>query len=186
MRKRKHNPQSLKRLRRLVEMNLSHHAVLFTISLQNAYFVNLKNPRAKTHLLPETTGQFDPDSPFYQMFRFNWRFYPVIVKKDAFGQFDKQIIVDTGYDLVNAHYKDAIEEALHIANTELDKVEPRWRMNAGIIFCIDKTPMTQAKIEEILSMDKDFYIWDPDREISTESERKAEAKALYEALEKVA
>jgi len=180
------NPNNLKRLRRLIEINLSHHAVLFTISLENSYFVNLKNPAGKTRIIPETSMIFDKDSPAYNLFRFNWRLYPVTCQKDAFGNFHKQTIHDVGYDLVNATWQQAIDEALVVANKELGKIEPRWRMNCGIVFCIDKATIDATKIEEIISMDKNFHIWDPDREISTDSERKSESLALLQALEAVA
>lgn len=182
MSKRKPN-NHLSRARRMVEGNLQKHAVVFTVSLGRAYFVNRANPKAPTFVTSTTQAAFDPDQPIYSKLRFNWKFYPVISYKDRFGNFDKMVIVDVGYDLPNAKWTDAIEAALIEANKHLGEVEQKWRMNCGIVFAIDKAPMTVEKIEQILAMDEQFTVWDPDREIRTSEEIAADELELAARLE---
>ncbi len=172
-----------KRARALVEANLQKHAVVFTVSLGRAYFVNRSNPKVPTFVTDTTKMIFNPEERVYSKLRFNWKFYPVIAFKNKFGKFDKLQIVDVGYDLVNAKWEDAIESALIETGKHLGEVDPRWRMNCGIVFAIDKAPMTVEKIEEILAMDEQFMVWDPDREIRTSEEIRADELELAARLE---
>ena len=187
MSKNKRKPNShLSRARRMVEGNLQKHAVVFTVSLGRAYFVNRANPAGRTFVSDVTQQIFDPDSPLYNKLRFNWKFYPVVATKDAFGKHDKTYVHDVGYDLVNCTWEQAINQALVEANKALSQVDRKWRMNCGIVFAIDKTSMSVEKIEEIVGMDKQFFVWDEDREIGTSEEMAAEDRELAARLEALA
>ena len=182
---RKPNNQ-FKRAKVMIEANLHKHAVVFTVSLGRSYFVNRIHPERKTCIQPMTEALFDPDTALFNKIKLDWKFYPVVALKDAFGNFDKQYIHDVGYTLNNVSWTQAIEDALIAANKYLGEVTPRFRMNCALVFCPAKAPMTVEKIEEIISMDKNFYIWDEDREIRTQEEIDADGLDLARRLEAVA
>lgn len=182
-RNKKYNPRKNERAR--VESNLQKHTVIFTVSLGKTYFINRVNPKAPSFISNEAKNVFDPDSKTYSSMRFNWNIYPVVALKNKFGKFDKLRIIDLKYDLVNATWQDAIESALVEMNRYLGEVEPRWRMNCGVVFAIDKAPISVEKLEQILEFDKNFKVWDPDREIRTSEEMKLEDLELAEKLEQL-
>lgn len=182
MSKRKPNSH-LSRARRMVEGNLQKHAIVFTVSLGRAYFVNRINPKQKTFVSTTTQRIFDPEDPIYGKLKFNWKFYPVVATKDIFGNHDKTYIHDVGYDIVNASWEQAIEQALEEANKYLGEIPIKFRMNCGIVFAVDKAPMTEEKIEQILEMDEKFLEFDPDREIRTSNEIDTDGRELAAKLE---
>ncbi|MBX2848926.1 MAG: hypothetical protein KTR16_11440 [Acidiferrobacterales bacterium] len=185
MKKPRKPSNQFKRAKAMVEANLYKHAVVFTVSLGRSYFVNRINPDRRTSIQPVTEALFDPNSNVFNKIKLDWKFYPVVALKDAFGNYDKQYIHDVGYTLNNVNWSQAIEESLVKANEYLGQITPRFRMNCALVFCPAKAPMTVEKIEQIISMDKSFYIWDEDREIRTQQEIDADGLELIKKLEAI-
>ncbi len=167
--KRKPNNQ-LKRMKGLIQSNLAKHAVLFTVSLNAPHFVNRIHPQRRTCVQPLTEALLNKGSVIYDRIRLDWKYYPVVVRQDAFGRFDKQVIHDVGYVIQNATWSDVMRDAFSKAGDYMEEVTPRFRLNFGVVFCLASVSMTQDKIEEILELDANFHVADPDRELKSQRE----------------
>lgn len=179
------NSAHRKRIRAFIKANLAKHAVIFTASLNQAYYVNRITPGRKTCIAKETEACFDPDSNIYGTFRFNWVVYPVVVLKDAFGKITKTHILDTEMRVDNATWVQATEYAIQEGNEFLGGFQHRFRANVGFVFVLDGIELTSEKILQIIGQDKKFYTIDDSRELRTNAEIEADELALIEALERI-
>ena len=173
-----------KRLRAFIKANLSKHVVVFTPGIGNPHYVNRLNPGARTTVAKETLAAFDPDSNIYGKIRFNWIFYPVVVLKDAFGKVTKTHIFDVDYKVDNATWLQVSEQALIEINECMEEYQPRFRCNAGIVFCLDGVTLSEETVRKCLEQDKTFYTVDESRDMRTEREKKEDREKLILALEK--
>lgn len=177
-----------KRARAIMQHNLSMHAVIFTASLGQSYFVNRISPGRKTCISKNTEAHFDPDSPAYNYFRFSWDVYPVVVTKNAFGEIAKTKILDTGFIVQNAHWKQATEYAIEKGNEFLAETPFKFRANVGFVFLLAGTKVTTDHLERIIGQDKNFFTVDEtgERELRTNEEIKRDDLELIKKLEEVA
>ena len=181
--KKKRVMSDYKRARNIIKHNLNRHVVIFTASLMRAYYVNRLTPGAKTCVSQNTMNCFDPDHPMFNMFRFSWQVYPVVVLKDAFGKIGKTHILDNGYVVQNANWLQATEWAIQEGNDFLAEFQHRFRANVGFVFVLDGINLTTDQVLKYIGQDKNFFTVDEDREVRTNEEIKADELRLIAALE---
>tara|TARA_R110000782_G_C14819187_1_gene413747 strand:- start:16826 stop:17365 length:540 start_codon:yes stop_codon:yes gene_type:complete len=171
-----------KRLRAFIKANLAKHVVVFTPEIGNPHYVNRLNPGAKTCVCAETLAAFDPDSNIYGKIRLDWVFYPVVVLKDAFGKIQKTHICNLDYAISNATWMEVTKQAEIELDEFTETFSHRFRANVGLLFCVDGTALSEAKIINCLKQDPNFYAVDDSRDLRTDNERREEMiKALESA-----